>query len=433
MQRSRYRSGASGLAVSALLCLSGLCAAQDVTSAPQDSSPSASSPTKPSDAKRSEADRYVEIPIVGIIGKDVLAKGIIDALTPAKRRGVGHVVLVFDSPGGKADDARAIASALDSFANDFQFHAIIKGKVGGAALWALTACTDIHISTDAAAAGAPIITPDAGDSGENATMARDLAVRATARGMSGAGVLFAAVVHRPAAVYATGASGPQQVLSATKPADGAAQLIDGPETLLTIHAKLLLELGVAHTMPKTEPAELGDVIGLIGWKKSDSPSGIVAMKSASRELESMIREFERREERVAKIVQRLESAGDEIQTLKTAAQKLDPEQLRLSYYEDTGKLTAESARAWRDQSQRAIDAWENLQSRLEELDKDEKSHKSATDALARQDAEIAKFRRVDSQFVRPEMPRHNVSKDAEWTAASTELDRLRSRLNRTRI
>ncbi len=80
---------------------------------------------------------YLQIPIVGTIGKDVMGSGVERALAHAKGAGVKYIVLYFDSPGGSIDETARILRAFDKYNDDFTFVCIVKKCIGEAFALAL--------------------------------------------------------------------------------------------------------------------------------------------------------------------------------------------------------------------------------------------------------------------------------------------------------
>jgi len=75
---------------------------------------------------------YIEVPIVGVFGKDVFAQGVQGAITYAKRHDIRHIVFTIDSTGGNLAEAAMIFHTLDRGTEGIHLHAIIKKCYGDA-------------------------------------------------------------------------------------------------------------------------------------------------------------------------------------------------------------------------------------------------------------------------------------------------------------
>ncbi len=105
---------------------------KDFFSPSADQLPGAKSIANPDD------NLFIQIPITGIIGKDVFGLGVERTLAYAKGKGVKYIVLYFDSDGGSIDETARIQRALDKYDDDFTYVAIVKKCIGEAfalALW----------------------------------------------------------------------------------------------------------------------------------------------------------------------------------------------------------------------------------------------------------------------------------------------------------
>jgi hypothetical protein len=104
---------------------------KDFFSPPADQLPGAKSTANPDD------NTYIQIPIVGIIGKDVFGVGVERTLAYAKGKGVKYIVLYYDSDGGSIDETARISRALEKYNSDFKFICIVKKCIGEAFALAL--------------------------------------------------------------------------------------------------------------------------------------------------------------------------------------------------------------------------------------------------------------------------------------------------------
>ncbi len=95
-------------------------------------------------ASSEKAVLYLDIPIKGAFGKDILAEGVARALMHALRSSIKHVVFTIDSPGGDYGEAAAIFKLLERYDSRLTYHAIVKDAMGESLLitsW----CRTIHM------------------------------------------------------------------------------------------------------------------------------------------------------------------------------------------------------------------------------------------------------------------------------------------------
>jgi hypothetical protein len=102
----------------------------------------------PAAARVSDATRfrpgqplYLEVPIIGVFGKDVVADGIRSVLIYAKAHGIPHLVFSIDSAGGDIDEAIEIYRRLQENKKHFKYHSIVRRCQGDAlavAVWSDT-------------------------------------------------------------------------------------------------------------------------------------------------------------------------------------------------------------------------------------------------------------------------------------------------------
>ena len=75
---------------------------------------------------------YLEVPIIGELGRDVFSEGVRSVLAYARRHRVQHIVFVVDSEGGSLDVGGAIYRLLEANAPHLTYHAIVRNCIGAA-------------------------------------------------------------------------------------------------------------------------------------------------------------------------------------------------------------------------------------------------------------------------------------------------------------
>jgi hypothetical protein len=237
---------------------------------------------------------YLEVPVIGQIGKDVRAEGIRRALSYARANGIAHVVFYIDSAGGDTDEASQLYRNIRSGREGLQLHGIIK-KCQGAALAAGVWCNTVHF-LPGSVLGGEVIAPG--------SKAKD------ARGAEGAGddeeIFYSQLAYR--VVTDTGKTGrgaavvralldPAESLCAFKDEKGAVQLDQKPPAgvpkdriIFATESGKVLQLGrdqaVALGLPALDggATDLGGVLGISGWT-SAGRYGADVMQRTALELE----------------------------------------------------------------------------------------------------------------------------------------------------
>jgi ATP-dependent protease ClpP protease subunit len=95
---------------------------------------------------------YLDIPISGVIGKDVYADGVFRALTYAKTRGCKSIVFEINSTGGSLEETNKIVQMLKGFQGDFHYYALVQNAIGEALPIAL-GCERVYVTPTAKLGG----------------------------------------------------------------------------------------------------------------------------------------------------------------------------------------------------------------------------------------------------------------------------------------
>jgi hypothetical protein len=423
---------ASMLAAALLGAAISLAPAGAQQASPQTPTPAAAPPQTEA-AEPTVKDQYIEIALNGEFGTDILAKGLFEALAPARKRGVGHVVFLIDARGGQLADVEAILNVIDEFDRDFLYHGVITGRADGAVISLLAACDFVYLA-DKPLTGTIWGSFDLGTGPESTRamdVARYLAVRAEKNGQPG--LLYRAAIIRDVAVYLKMDEGTPRLLDA--PPANPYQTLDTSDTWLGLSADQVLKAGLARTLKGGEAAAIGRVLEITGWKKSSSPGGTALMRQAANELEAMEKDVARKLDRIRKLEAAIEAAPLSVGGLRANAQDADPARLQLAYDDLTGVLTDRTQRLWKRQTDIAVDAWRQVQDRLRELEADEKAFKPAVEAHKRAVLAICEFKRWREPIPPPlmEAPKIKLDKDVEWRSAEQEIQRLTQARGRTKV
>lgn len=194
--------------------------------------------------KRDGYDLVIEIPMNGTFGQDIYPLGIADSLEWAKQQGATDIVFRMNSGGGEVWAAMAIVEIMDDYADQFRYHALIEHAIS-ATIWPSFNCDTITMTPGATFGGAVVYTVNGTGSTEvdlkmTSIYAAKLAGSAEAHGHSPH--LIRAMMMSEEAVYAERKGG-EWVLTNVKP-DGEHDIIDGPDTVLTITAEQAAKYGI---------------------------------------------------------------------------------------------------------------------------------------------------------------------------------------------
>lgn len=263
----------------------------------------ASEPAAPAPLAGSPHGTYAELQIRGVVGKEIRAQGVQEAILAARRLGLRHLVFVINTTAAasNADEALAIAAVLAKHRSSMQYHALIEQGIGSGLVFALHAHS-LHLMPGAKVGGDRAAVAAADD--EALALRADLAYRAAAFAAEAgkSGDLFAAMID------------PRRHFCAWRDAQGV--VVTGPERPDTIAADAVLaedaddqvlvltaEQFVAAGMPLIEAAAgIGAAIGQANWQdRGQGPAKAYADGNAVgiRRAENAASDTQRRIEQVA--------------------------------------------------------------------------------------------------------------------------------------
>lgn len=325
--------------------------------------PSATPPPRPPEP---DSTPYMEIPIAGILGGDVMPEAVEACLKyAAQDPALKHIVFRIASPGGAVDAADKIQAVLMRHASRFRYHALVQEALSTAS-WLAVSCDTIHMMDGSTLGGAVSRTPSDADREEaDARMNSVATVRviAHAASLGHPEAIVRALLQRQAQVVAwendekqiemrsDGASAPS--------APSAPILYDTPASVLVLTKDPAVRVGFAKPAWKGA-ADVGAVLGLKGWRPAygEYAEGIMRRTKMNRE-----KEFARlggRDKALDK------SRGDRTAMLdftrqnEAEAKAKDPRAGQYAY-DTSGRFTADSRKTWRLQTDTAIAAWRRVQ------------------------------------------------------------------------
>ena len=349
------------------------------TETPQPETPNAEKPAaqqpaaQPQQAappdKDSQVTLYMEVPIVGEFGKDVLPEGVKHCLEYcAQNANIKHVVFRIKSAGGEVKAADDIQGLMKKYEGRFKYHALIEQAMS-VAVWVVFCCDTIHMADGSSVGGAaPVPQKPTGVASVDAKLTAGTAalLAATAMAKNHSPVLAKALIAPEAEAYAWLDSGKVSISEVRPQGVSSGDLIvaDTPNTLLAMTQDQAVRAGFAKPVQGGSDA-LGASLGLPGWRKASTYTESAMLRTklnrekAEAELAAAIR---RNTERTATVVAFIKS------NLAEAAAN-DPSRFRYTYDVTTGYLTADSAQRWTKQTDLAVAAWRRVQSGLVEFRK----------------------------------------------------------------
>ncbi len=292
----------------------------------EESAAAGEAPGKPSPE---QAGLYLEVPIVGRFGDDILFEGVRDAVAYAKRRGIKHIVFVVDSDGGAMDEAIGVHRVLSRYSSSMVYHAIVR-KCMGAALIVPFWCQTLHMIPGATIGGlgGPMegLPKDLAAMDERvvrAQMARNLVEEARKRGRTGD---FIGAMIDPQETLAGWREADGEVVVGRTPPPGlpAGSLIFQSKRgeVLVLSSEQTKKLGIPSIERGAD--ELGKALGIANWKAESDFGQQAMLKAASLHRERAATAQAKFEDAVKKNVRLRETTAASIEHNLKEAAKWDP-------------------------------------------------------------------------------------------------------------
>ncbi len=305
----------------------------------------------PAEARVSDSRRvkdpgslFLEVPIIGDLGRQVFARALSPVLAYAKRWAIPHIVFVIDSRGGSRDEMREIYLLLKEYSGDLRYHAIVK-KCQAEAMAVVFWCMPVLIIPGGVVGGGPGPQPALDD--EEGTLQGIMWSQVAEMVVSDTKVTG----HMASVVRAL--VDPGHELAAWKDEDGNIAIDSAPPPgvaidriifqigdgeILVIDRKTALELG----MPDFQggAADLGKILKIPGWAP-ESEYGIATMRRVGAEMERKIKAREAEYERkVKQVATRRQSVQEFIRTSLGQAASWDPQKATYSTYSEAYNMGA---------------------------------------------------------------------------------------------
>lgn len=333
---------------------------------------------------------YLEVPIAGTFGKDILAAGVEKSLRYAIANGVTHIVFTVDSRGGDVDAAREVSRLLEKYDPKLTYHAIVN-RATGVAMAVPVWCDSIHMRPAASMGGVVLIFDEEGDeSGETETVsaiaARGASIAAS-RGLPGLVVAAMILPEETVAVWkdSDGKVHIAPQLPASVPMDRII-LQDTPHRRVMLNQQQAVAIGMADVFDGSAD-ELGSALEIADWSQASS-YGIAAMQSAANQ--QRIREQReqasalKHDRDVKRNLTRYEELRKYIVATLEEYERTDPRKGKYSTYKahhsyrgryyryydryyDTGIFTDRSKREWLYRTDRSINLLLSVRRAIREI------------------------------------------------------------------
>jgi hypothetical protein len=325
--------------------------------------------------------RYLEVPLTGGVGEEITAPGVRAAITHAKSRRATHIIFVIDTPGGRVDDANAIARILDEHRGDLKYIVVVKQCLS-AGVWIMSRADEIFF-TPQSTAGAAVAFKRSANTGSaevdakfNSALAASLAAAASERGQSPA--VYRAMMIMDACLFAVTDAQGNLSLTDTRPQAGTFREIDSALSVLSLTAGLAAEIGFAQTLPS---ADIRSIAQIHGWDmQAVAPAATAQVQQGARMVKQRVEERERAEEAASAAAKRAAELLALVQPAVAKAGAADPARHRY-YVRETGVFTPESQKDWRRRTDEAVARWNDVINLTGEINKETARYERATEDI----------------------------------------------------
>ncbi len=233
--------------------------------------PTLSEPVEKQDQvmKRDGYNLILEVPLKGTFGQDIYPLGVADSLEWAVDHGVTDVVFRINSGGGEVWCAMDMVEIMNQYRGKVKMHMLIESSIS-ASIWPSFTCDTITMCPGSDFGGAVVYTHAQTGSAEvdlkmNSIWAAKLESAADANGYSG--YLVRAMMLSSAAVYAyKGEDGSWEFSDNLEGLPANYEVIDGPDTVLTLTAKQAIKYGLVDAMKEGNTLdEFAKIHGIEKW------------------------------------------------------------------------------------------------------------------------------------------------------------------------
>lgn len=289
---------------------------------------------------------YIEVPIVGRFGVQVVPKGLARSLAYAVRNKIEHVVFFVDSQGGDQIVAGEVYDLLAKYDDKIKYYALVRDSIG-VAMAVTVWCDKVFLLPGANLGGTVLVVDKDRHPGDPEVVVSQIAYEvgeeAAKHGWSAP--VVRAMIDPGEALVAWVDDGGRAASGVRPPSSVAREKIVAtcrPGSLLTLTRDQAVKLGLAHKY-QGSASGLGYELGLDPWTE-ESDYGKTAMTTAAKtHRQEMERSAEKARRSIEKLVKRRNSTQRYVDRYLALAHNFDPELSAQSSYE---KFSSSWDRYW---------------------------------------------------------------------------------------
>lgn len=313
-------------------------------------------------AANRSAESFGVVELVGVVGEDIFAEPIGDALSTLLQNNITTAVLLIDTPGGFVDEAKSINETLARYAGRMRLVAVVKNAIS-AGIWPTFACHDIFILPDGTFGGAVAYARNTStgsfevDAKFNSINAAEIGAVASLRGHSPD--VVRAMTLTNAELYLVTSEDGNSYVSGRRPSEPVNyEVLDTDSTVVTFGAHDAARIGLA-TLLQHGIQDLPNQLELAHNAGASDRAKAIQYRFVSarnREIRRQQEEAERIQRYRKDLLTAIPALADALNAAVQEAESLDPN--RYSYPLDiTGRFTPDSRRNWRSRTDKAVSAW----------------------------------------------------------------------------
>jgi len=343
-----------------------------------------------SDVPEPQGDLYLEVPIVGRFGVQVIPDGVRAALASAVRRKIKHIVFYLDSQGGDQIAASEIYDLLKAYDKRLQYHAIVRDAVGVATavpIW----CENVFMLPGSNLGGVSLIFDKEKDRGDPEVLLSQVAfeVSLEAKKKGWPAEVVRAMID-PSVSIGAWTTPEGKVVTGTRVPGTVSRnqiiFINSPGKVLTLSRSEATLLNIAKKFNGTA-ADLGNELRLSQWKSAGDSGTATMLKAVEDNQKRMARTATRNEAKIKRLVERRRKVERYIDRNLTLAHSWDPKQNARSTYSSHRsawesrwgwgrQVGTTTSRRWRELTDMTLTALTAARKGIREMQKIEKEAES---------------------------------------------------------
>jgi len=314
-----------------------------------------------------QASKLLVLPLHGEVGTQITSGYLRKMFEFGVSRKVSGVVLDIDSPGGYVAETHLILDVISSYRGRLRIIAFVHDKALSAAAMIAMACPEIVVSPEAQLGSSVIINgiTDAAVAAKYVSNDWSRITAATeAAGHSGA--VMMAMMQLKSELYAVEIDGKWSLVSQAPQDKETAIQLDGPDTILNLRTSQAVKYGVARGICD----QINDLARVLDCQdcEVDVKTGVRSLKiylahqeqDRRRQKALAKQKSDAKKKRFKTLANDLEFAINKMDSEKTKALQADPNNFTYYTYTVTGRLTPDSIRRWKTNTDIAISRWSNI-------------------------------------------------------------------------